>query len=983
MRTKTFVLALGCLLVVTSICYLSIQRTPPEYLDFNDYKPSHVTKQPFPKPPSTNSSSALQLPEEQCPNVGERQDCGYLGITQDECVARNCCWNPKDTGASWCFYKKVQQYTCAAEVTQQQDCGWIGIKESECRQRNCCWNPNNDSSLAKYCFYKRPVCNGYRVVNSVSSVRGFTANLKLNEPGCQLYGNDVKELTVQVTYETKQRLHIKIIDRQQQRYEVPENAIPRPSIDFKEKDYEYRFSFTENPFTFAVLRADTKEVVFNSSVPGLDSLIFQEKYLELSTQLPSNANIYGLGEYVGPLKRDPKATRQTIWARDAATPVNENVYGSHPFYMEMRAGKSHGVFLLNSNGMDVSLTSRQLTYKVIGGVLDYYIFMGPTPADVVKQYTEVIGRPSAIPYWALGFHQCRWGYRTLEAVNEVVEQYKKHKIPLETMWTDIDYMDKYKDFTFDPQSFPVKGVQEFVRNLHRNHQHYVLIIDPGIKIEPGYKSFDEGVSRDIFLKSATGNYSIGWVWPGLTYFPDWFNPEAEEWWYDEMNEFLAVVPADGIWIDMNEVASWCAGDCDPATDTSAHINFSEKIQKAQHDTQHQYNINNAGNSLPLDFHTAPMDAIHKNGLLEYDVHNLFGHMESIVTRNALLRINPEKRPFILSRSTFSGTGKHAGHWTGDNWSNWDQLRYSIPGVLNFQMFGIPFVGADICGFMGNTTEELCLRWMQLGAFYPFARNHNAHDTIAQEPYLWPAVTDASQKALNIRYSLLPYFYTLFHFASFDGSTVWRPLFFEFADDPNVLDIDEQFMIGKGLLVAPVLKSKQTELKSYFPAGKWYDFHKYGLVADSAKGDYQTLNVSIDDIPMFVLGGQILVMQYPSLTTHESRQNDYFLMIALDKDGFSEGELYIDDGESLHVTSSSLIRYKVLKTRLSAEGSFDYNSGNYLSKVIIMGVKNSIQFIKVNGNALEQRLWHIEATSKAVVIDGIHLSMEKEFQIEWE
>ncbi|ORX93495.1 hypothetical protein K493DRAFT_148432, partial [Basidiobolus meristosporus CBS 931.73] len=839
-----------------------------------------------------------------------RQDCGYVGIKQNECIARNCCWNPsQESGVNWCFYKKQIQYTCSAEVSQQQDCGWIGINEGECKSRNCCWNPNNDSNEAKYCFYKRPVCNGYRVVNSVSFVRGFSADLKLNEPGCQLYGKDIKELTVQVSFETKRRLRIKIIDREQQRYEVPESVLPRPPIDYSEKDYEYRFSFTRSPFTFAVSRSDTDEVIFNSSVPGLDSLIFQEKYLEISSQLPVDANIYGLGEFVGPLRRDPKATRQTIWARDAATPVKENVYGSHPFYLEMRGSKAHGVFLLNSNGMDVSLSTRQLTYKVIGGVLDYYIFMGPSPADVVKQYTEVIGRPSTIPYWALGFHQCRWGYKTLDAVKEVVEQYKKHNIPLETMWTDIDYMDKYKDFTFDPVAFPVKRVQEFVEDLHRKHQHYVLIVDPGIKIEPGYKSFDEGISRDVFLKSASGNYSVGWVWPGLTYFPDWFNPETNEWWYDEMNEFLKTVPADGIWIDMNEVASWCVGECDPNTDTSAHLDLSANIQKSQAQAQQQYNINNAGKRLPLDYRTAAIDAIHKNGLLEYDTHNLYGHMESIVTRDALLRINPEKRPFVLSRSTFAGTGrKHAGHWTGDNWSNWDHLYYSIPGVLNFQMFGIPYVGADICGFMGNTNEELCLRWMQLGAFYPFSRNHNAHDTIAQEPYLWPSVVDASRKALNIRYSLLPYFYTLFHFASAEGATVWRPLFFEFPDDPVVLEIDEQFMIGKGLLIAPVLKQQQTKLNLYLPAGKWYDFHTYKLMADSRTGDYKVLDVGLQDIPMLVRGGQIITMQYPALTVYESRQNDYYLMIGLDDDQFAEGELYIDDGESLRVASSSLIRY---------------------------------------------------------------------------
>ena len=372
--------------------------------------------------------------------------------------------------------------------------------------------------------------------------------------------------------------------------------------------------------------------------------------------------------------------------------------------------------------MDVVLKKGSLTYRVIGGVFDFYFFAGPKPGDVVRQYQEVIGKPAMVPYWSLGFHQCRYGYQNIWEVDQVVDGYAREKIPLEAMWTDIEYMDGYRDFTFDPSRYPLHEVRKFKKKLQSQDQKYVLIVDPGIKIDKGLRSYDQGLEMDIFMKNPDGSNMVGSVWPGLVHFPDFFHPRSQQYWDESFKTFFDMIDLDGIWIDMNELANFCDGDCrkkpEPAK-TAIDVNYPP------------YRINNGGYQMPLFFRTTAMDAVHYGGIKEYDVHNLYGLMEAKATYNTMLKLHPDQRPFILSRSTFPGSGQYTAHWTGDNWSTWPHMHYAIIGILNFQLYGIPFVGADICGFGGDTTEQLCARWTAIGAFYPFSRNHNEIKGIPQ------------------------------------------------------------------------------------------------------------------------------------------------------------------------------------------------------------------------------------------------------------
>ncbi|KAK9710209.1 hypothetical protein K7432_008600 [Basidiobolus ranarum] len=854
------------------------------------------------------------------------------------------------------------------------------------------------------------------------------AKLSLLHPTLPQYGEDIEELKFQVTYETPTRIHIKITDIPEKRWQIPNHIVPlnnTPSPDVKGlESCEYNFHYTESPFGFVVERK-TGEKLFDTRDLGL---VFKDQYLELSTHLPKNANIYGLGETNARFRRE-EGSLTTIWNRDAACPEDENVYGSHPFYMEIRDGKAHGVLLFNSNGMDIKLSqdNSQLTYRVIGGVLDLYVFVGDTPQQVTQQYQELIGLPTMLPYWSLGFHQCRWGYETLDIVKKVVDDYRKADIPLECMWIDIDYMNKYKSFTFDPVRYPAAKLNDFLKDLHSRNQKMIMIVDPGIKVEEGNKPYEVGMERDVFIKRSDGEIFVGRVWPGKTTFPDWFHPEADKYWTELFHEWFDTLPLDGVWLDMNEIANFADGDCtdQPEDDdpmiptegqtvetmvqdagTSEQTNIIdekdglEEILKAEHveidkDAQPElsedepigilnppYKINNGGTHAPLHTRTSPMDAKHYGGVTEYDAHNLFGHMESLASYKAYRAYYPERKPFLLTRSTFVGSGAFAYHWLGDNWSNWDHLRYSIPGMFNFQLFGMPMVGPDIGGFNDPSEEELLIRWHQLGCFYPFSRNHNAVNHPSQEPYIYSSLADTTKKYLQIRYAMLPYWYTLFWRSSTKGDTVIRSLCMEYPEDTETLRNETQFLLGNAILVTPVLEKGACDVKGYFPRGKWYDYYTKKLVSNNKEiGEYLTLDAPLDFMPIHLRGGAILPLQRPSLTTDECRQNPFKLIISLDDKQSARGELYLDDDKPLDMTKSTHIEFQLENGILSTSGRYEYHPSDNvkIEEIEVLGV-SKIRTIEVDGAELKSDQYEYDEDVQLLSISKLGLSLVQDWKM---
>jgi alpha-D-xyloside xylohydrolase len=363
----------------------------------------------------------------------------------------------------------------------------------------------------------------------------------------------------------------------------------------------------------------------------------------------------------------------------------------------------------------------------------------------------------SIFFMKTGFHQCRWGYQNLSVIESVVEGYRKENIPLDVIWNDYDYMNAAKDFTLGPINYPHPKFLKFLNQIHSQGMKYIVLIDPGIAVNSSYGVYQRGMEKDVFIKLDDQPY-LAQVWPGPVYYPDFLNPNGVSWWVDEISRFHELVPVDGLWIDMNEATNFCTGKCVIPTkhqcpEPNATVPWiccldCKNLTSTRWDDP-PYKINASGMSAPLGYNSIATSATHYDGVLEYNAHSLYGFSQAIATQKALLGLNG-KRPFILSRSTFVGSGSYAAHWTGDNKGTWEDLKYSISTMLNFGLLGMPMVGSDICGFYPAAVplEELCNRWIQLGAFYPFSRDHAEFASPRQELYQWNSVAKSARNALS-------------------------------------------------------------------------------------------------------------------------------------------------------------------------------------------------------------------------------------------
>ncbi|KAI0344944.1 alpha-glucosidase [Trametopsis cervina] len=869
-------------------------------------------------------------------------------------------------------------------------------------------------------------CPGYKATAVSTHGNTLTANLALAGKGCNVYGTDIEKLKLEVTYETKARIHVKITDAAKKRYEIPESVLPRPKADasVSPQHADILFNYTTSPFSFSIVRASNKEVLFTT---GKHPIIFEPQYLRLKTDLPDNANIYGLGEHTDPFRLPTFNTTRTFWSRDAySVPVGSNLYGNHPIYFEHRTTGSHGVFFANSNGLDIKINDTDgtsLEYNAIGGVLDFYFLAGSTtdPIELVKQYAEVVGTPAEVPYWSLGFHQCRFGYQNYLDVAQVITNYSSAGIPLETMWTDIDYMYQRRIFTVDNQYFPLNRMQEIVDYLHAHDQYYILMTDPAVAYLPGgsYGPYDRGTDLDIWLKAKDGkDPNLGLVWPGVTVYPDWFHPDTQEYWTNEFKLFYDPkkgVDIDGCWIDMNDPASFCVDPCDdpfqqaieqdlpPARITAPPNQYTDPFNTSLstfqtpakravitpafdhsgEDLLHPpYAINNQAGAGALSDRTAWTDSLHANGLVEYDAHNLYGTMMSIATQKAMEARRPGQRTLVITRSTFAGAGSKVGKWLGDNLSDWPHYRNSIAGILGMaSIYHIPMVGADICGFGDNTTETLCARWAMLGAFYPFMRDHNQDVGRPQEFYRWPTVAQAARNVLDIRYRLMDYIYTAFHQANTDGTPVLNPLWYKYPQDANTFPIDLQFLYGDSILVSPVTEENVTTVTAYFPNDTFYDF----LTLEPFEG--QGANVTFDDvdytsIPLHIKGGAVLPLrQKGAMTTKLLRQTPFELVVAPNRNGTASGQLYADDGVSVTPKTTTLAKFAYKNGTLTTTGSFGHDLGVNLARVRFLNVGAAPAHVKVNAKTVGASAVTYNATNKVLDV-AFNATFDRGFTVQF-
>jgi alpha-glucosidase len=549
-------------------------------------------------------------------------------------------------------------------------------------------------------------------------------------------------------------------------------------------------------------------------------------------RLRDDEHIYALGEKNGPLdKRGWKLGGYsfTMWnsdtfGYDAST---DPIYVSVPFYIDLRKGVAYGIFLDNTfrSNFDIGhQTEGVLSFGAEGGALDYYFIYGPDPKEVIGRYTALTGRMPLPPLWSLGYHQCRYSYYPEKKVRFIADNFRVRSIPADAIWLDIHYQDSYKPFTWDRQRFPDPA--RMISDLRKEGFRTVVIVDPHPKKESGYAPYDSGLAGDHFVKNADGSIYEAPVWPshaeknpGPSVFPDFSKPAARAWWGGLYAGLLNAGVA-GIWNDMNEPAIF---------------------------------------DVPSG--TMPLDVRHENEGAPTDhreIHNVYGMLMTRSTYEGLLKLRPNERPFILSRASYAGGQRYSALWPGDNTSDWAHLRGSIALLLGMGLSGFPFVGSDIGGFAEAPSAELFTRWLQAGVFYPFMRTHTMFDSPDQEPWSYGTAHEAlNRRAIELRYQLLPYIYSVMREAAESGIPAMRPLMLEYPDDEQTYGINDQFLFGSDLLIAPVLREGATQREVYLPAGDWYD---YWSGEHFTGGKKIIVPVTLASIPIFVRAGAFVFGQ---------------------------------------------------------------------------------------------------------------------------
>lgn len=576
--------------------------------------------------------------------------------------------------------------------------------------------------------------------------------------------------------------------------------------------------------------------------------LHQEKQIMIM-QLPTGTSFYGTGEVSGPLERTGK--RIFTWNSDAwgYGPSSTSLYQSHPWVLAVLPdGKALGVLADTTRRCEVDLR-KESTIKFVAPAPYPLITFGPfaSPTVVLTTLSHAIGTIGMPPKWSLGYHQCRWSYEPDSKVLEVAKTFRKKQIPCDVLWMDIDYMDAFRCFTFDPEKFSSpKGLAE---GLHSDGFKAVWMLDPGIKAEAGYSVYDSGTGQGVWILSPKREPYVGQVWPGRCVFPDFTSEKTRQWWADLVSKFV-FNGVDGIWNDMNEPTVF------------------KTVAKTMPDTNiHQGDAEIGG----LQPHA--------------HYHNVYGMLMARSTYEGMILANDRKRAFVLTRAGYIGSQRYAATWTGDNLSTWDHLSMSVPMALNLGLSGQPFSGPDIGGFAGNATPKLFARWMGLGAMLPFCRGHSEKGTLDHEPWSFGSECEnVCRLALERRYRLLPHIYTLFYNAHTKGEPVVSPLFFADTKDPQLRKVEDSFLLGQLLVsVRTDKKGGSTSKKRILPSGPWKEFN-----FDDAH----------DDLPLLFLKGGSIIPTGPVVqnTGEMNAFNELTLIIALDDHGNAEGSLYEDDGD---------------------------------------------------------------------------------------
>nr|XP_055056776.1 neutral alpha-glucosidase AB isoform X1 [Misgurnus anguillicaudatus] len=701
----------------------------------------------------------------------------------------------------------------------------------------------------------------------------------------------------------------------------------------------------------------TDEIKEEQDMPGMweetfkshsDSKPSGPSSISLDFSLPGVEHVYGIPEHADTLKlkntdgSDPyRLYNLDVFQYELHNPMA--LYGSVPVLISHSIERTMALFWLNAAETWVDISSSSSGQMMFGkmldfvqgpsegpqtdirwisesGIIDVFIMLGPKPTDVFTQYASLTGTQSFPPLSTLAYHQCRWNYNDQEDVKTVDQGFDEHDIPYDFIWLDIEHTDGKRYFTWDPIKFPQP--KEMLQGLMDKRRKLVAIVDPHIKVDSGYKVHNEISSKNLYVKNKDGGDYEGWCWPGNAGYPDFTNPEMRAWWsgmfaYDR---YEGSMENQYVWNDMNE----------PSVFNGPEV------------TMHK-------------------DAVH--GAWEHrDVHNLYGLYVQKATADGLIqRSGGVERPFVLTRAFFAGSQRYGAVWTGDNAAEWGHLKISIPMCLSLGLVGISFCGADVGGFFKHPSTELLVRWYQAGAYQPFFRAHAHLDTPRREPWLFgPENTALIRDAVRQRYALLPYWYQLFYNAHQTGQPVMRPLWVEYPEDVTTFAIEDEYLLGKDLLVHPVTDEGATGVRVYLP-GKdevWFDVHTFEKHSGALN---LYIPVTMSTIPVFQRGGSIICRKDRIRRSSSCMDNDpYTLYVALGSQGSAQGELYIDDFHTFNFKNNQFI-HRLLSFSAGTLSSSNlapdsqFSTGSWIEKIIIFGGVQPSSVTLTNADGTESAL----------------------------
>ncbi len=655
---------------------------------------------------------------------------------------------------------------------------------------------------------------------------------------------------------------------------------------------------------------------------------------------PADAHYFGLGEQAFPLDRTGQ--NLLLWNTDAygyragSTPL----YSSIPFYIGLRDGRAWGVFYDNSYLGEFDFGAKlkeNVGFTAEGGRLTVYVFPGPSVPRVLAEYTRLLGRTPLPPEWSLGYQQSRYSYYPDSELMRVAYEFRNRGIPCDVLYLDIDYMDGYRVFTWSPQRFP--DPKRLLTDLGAQGFKVVTIVDPGVKVDSGYDVYRQLVSLRGAVTWPDGTPYVGQVWPGRTLFPDFSLPATRDWWGGLLNRLVGPGVA-GIWNDMNEPA-----------------NFGGR--------------------------TLPDIAMFAHGTADHaEHHNLYALLEAEATYNGLRTLQSARRPFVLTRAGFAGIERYSSIWTGDNQATWEHLGIAIPMVLGLGLSGVPFAGVDIGGFSGSPDAELFSRFLETGTFFPFMRTHSDLQTPRREPWAFgPVYEAANREMIRLRYRLLPQLYTAFYEHAHDGRPAARALVFEFQRDTAVYAVNDEFMFGDHLLVAPVTRAGQDARPVYLPAGRWYRY-PFDSVYDGGRSvtvsaprvnpDVRGDSGFVRGIPLFVQAGAVIPMQAVEQYVGE-RHMDTLELHVWDTDAATAvtSELYEDAGEGYAyqqgawrlTTFDTHSDGTTLEIAVAAQGAYAGAASDFL--VVVHGLTKAPASVTVDGSPVQVRF---EPRARIAVFD---------------